>query len=205
MLTKIKRKECLDRYPKFPLRWYDDLKDEVEHFYPQTYSGYVLTLSSKSVRGHIKLLVSELIKIVSDLGYEQLIFLGDSDIPWLRQSNAYKPAKEALQFLVENKIGKRFNGALEVDKTYLAIFLKHLYWLSRCNAVLPYIYFVDPGQNILGTICQYGNLHITIDNKKTDMFFKNIVGKSRFEFLTDRVCYERFSKGGVIKGRQITY
>ena len=40
------------------------------------------------------------------MGYSELIFLGDLKIPWLSREHDYKPAKQGLQYLVENKIGK---------------------------------------------------------------------------------------------------
>jgi hypothetical protein len=205
MLIKIKRQHCLDKYPKFPIRWYDDIKEDLDYSYPKVHHSYILTLSSKTFKGYTKLLGNELTKLANGLGFETLIFLGDTNTAWLSQDNDFKPVKEALQFLIDNKLGKRFNGALQVDKSGLAIFIKHLCWLSRCNAALPYFYFTDTGQNVVGTICQYGNLHIDTVNKETDMVFKDIVAKSQFELLTDKMCHEQFSKTGAIKGREITY
>ncbi|WP_276503587.1 hypothetical protein [Terrimonas pollutisoli] len=205
MLNKIKRQDCLDKYPKFPLRWYDEIKEDLDYSYPEVYYSYVLTIPSKFLKGHIKLLGSELTVIANALGFDTLIFLGDTNVAWLSQNNDFKPAKDALQFLTDNKVGKRFNGALQVDKAILPIFIKHLSWLSRCNAALPYFYFTDTGQNIIGTICQYGNLHIDTVNEKTDMIFKDVIIKTQFEFLTDKICSEQFSNTGAIKGREITY
>lgn len=205
MLIKIKRQDCLDKYPKFPLRWYDETKEEVVHFYPFVHRSYILTLPSKSIKGHIKLLGSELTKMINALDFDSLIFLGDTNSAWLSQDNDFRPVKEALHFLADNKVGKRFNGALQVDKTALPGFIKHLSWLSRCNAALPYFYFLDAGQNIIGTICQYGNLHIDMVNKETDRIFKAIITKTQFEFLTGKICSGQFSKTGAIKGREITY
>ncbi len=203
MLKKIKRQDCLDKYSKFPLRWYNDIKEEDEYYYPKVYYSYILTLPSKSISQKIKLLGIELTNLTDVLGFTNLIFLGDNNTAWRYQESDYKPVRKALQFLVENKIGKKFNGAFQVDKKNLRTFITHLSWLSRCNAALPYFYFTDTGQNIIGTICQYGNLHIDTVNKKTDVFFKDLIAKSQFEFLIDKMCYDQFSKTKGIKGRQI--
>ena len=162
-----------------------------------------MTLLSKSYKGHIKLLGTELVSLTKSLGCDNLIFLGDENIPWLRRFKEYKTFEEALQYLVDNKIGKRFNGALQVHITQLPIFIKHLAWLVRTNGILPYIHFIDPRQNIIGDICQYGNLHIATKTKKTDKYFKELISKSKFEYLPDVNCYNKFSKSSAIKERQI--
>jgi hypothetical protein len=204
MIIKISRQDCLDKYTKLPLREYDKSKDDYDSYYPKKFSSYVLTLAAKSYKGHIKLLGTEIKRLTLNFGFDSLIFLGDVKIPWLYRDSDYKPAKEALQYLVDNKIGKRFEGALQVDTTQLPTFIKHLSWLVRCNTVLPYIHFTDKGQSLIGSICQYGNLHIDTLDKKADNILKTLVDKSKFEYLGDRNCYNKFSKTGAIKGRQIS-
>src|SRR6478609_8768334 len=117
MLSKINRQDCLKKYASFPLRMYDNDKDEEASFYPKAFKSYILTLTSKSFKGHIKQLGTELFKLTKQLGYDNLIFLGDAELAWLHQDNEYKPAQEAQQYLVDNKIGKRFNGALQVENS----------------------------------------------------------------------------------------
>jgi hypothetical protein len=146
----------------------------------------------------------ELTQLVKALHIDHLIFLGDTDTPWLYQQSDYKPVKEALDFLKIHKVGKRFNGALQVNIETLPLFIKHLSWLSRCNAALPYFYFTDAEQNIIGTICKYGNVHLDIVNRKTNKAVKDAIVASKFNYLTDKICDEQFSKSGAIKGRQIT-
>ena len=138
MLIKINRQSCLSNYPFFPLRSYDYDKDEEQFYYPKVFKSYILTVTSKSFRGHIKQLGTELFKLAKQLSYGNLIFLGDTELPWLHQDNEYKLVKKAQQYLTDNKIGKRFNGALQVKNAELVTFVKHLSWLTRCNASLPY-------------------------------------------------------------------
>ena len=204
MLIKISRQNCLHEYPVFPTRDYDPVKDEEVYFYPTVHKHYILTLSSKSFKGHVKQLALQVLKLTTELGSDKLAFLGDTGLPWLSQDNDYKPAKEAQQYLLENKVGKRFNGALEVDRSELINFIKHLSWLTRCNASLPYIYFTDPGQNFLGHFCKYGNLHISTLNEKTDDLLKIIIDKANLQYLGDRDCYNAFGKTSAIAGRRIS-
>ena len=201
MLTKINRQNCLNSYPKFPLRKYDPIQDDETFFYPRVFASYILTLESKSFKGHIKTLGLELSRLAKEMKADTLIFLGDTDTSWLYQENDFKPAKEAFQFLVDNKVGKKFNGALQTDIATLPIFIKHLSWLTRCNAALPYIYFSDPGQNFIGNICKYGNLHFSTLHAKSDNALKDFILKSKFKFLHDP-CYNQFGKTSAISGRR---
>lgn len=204
MLIKIKRQEAFNKFPILPQRYYDKKKDEEVFNSPKVFANYVLTLSSKSYRGHQKLLGTQIAFLVKNLGFNHLVFLGDIDIAWLKRLITDENFQEALQYLVDNKIGKRFNGALQVDINELQIFLKHLSWLVRTNGIVQCVHFTDPGQNIVAEICQYGNVHISTKNKKADERFKEIVSKSQFTYLTDTSCSSEFSKGKAINGRTST-
>jgi len=204
MLIKIDRQEAIDNFPNLPLRNFNSRADEDVFNYPKVFANYVLTLASKSYKGHINLLGREIANLTTKLEFDKLIFLGDEKTPWLYRDHDFKPAKGGLKYLIDQKIGKRFNGALQVSKTELPTFIKHLSWLVRCNAILPYIHFIDPGQTIIGNICQYGNLHISTMTATGDIKFNEVISKSKFSFLTDGNCYNKFSKGGAIKGRVIT-
>lgn len=202
MLIKIKRLDCLNQHQVFPLRSYDYEKDEEEFFYPQVFESHILTFSSKTFKGHIKTLGKELTKLTEAFLADTLIFLGDTETPWLYQDNDYKPVKEAQQYLIDNKIGKRFNGALQVDATELPTFIKHLAWLIRCNAALPYFHFTDQRQNIVGSICQYGNVHLDTLNERADKTLKSFIDSSKFEYGDTNSCNNWFSRTSAIAGRQ---
>jgi hypothetical protein len=202
MLTQIRRKDCLNQYQTFPLRGYDYDKDEETFFYPKVFKSYILTLPSKSFKGRIRALGIEVTKLVRVLQADRLIFLGDTETPWLYQHNDYKPAKEAQEYLADKKVGKRFNGALQVDTAELPTFIKHLAWLTRCNAALPYFHFVDQGQNIIGHICQYGNLHLDTLKEQTDETLKQFMDNSNFKYGDHNSCSNWFGKTSAISGRQ---
>ena len=203
MLIKIDRKDCLNKYPAFPRRSYNYDKDEAEYFNPKVYESFILTFASRSFNEHIKKLGTELCKLTKELGYDILIFFGDTELAWLHQDNDYKPAKEAQQYLIENMIGKQFNGALQVDNSELLTFIKHLCWLTRCNASLPYIHFSDKGQNFIGSICQYGNIHIHTLNEEADKSLKLFIDNSEFKYLDGNNCYNQFDETSAIPGRRI--
>lgn len=203
MLKKINRQACIIKYPQFPQRAYDAKTDEENYFYPKVYKSYVLALDSKSLNDHIQLLGTELARLMKNLDAVDLLFLGETKTPWLFQDNDYKPVKEALQFLTENKVGKKFNGALHIDNDLLPEFIKHLFWLSRCNAALPVFNFTDKDQNFIGNICAYGNLHLGIRNKEMDTRFKAQIKQSRFTIIKSGICSPYFTKNSVVKGRRL--
>lgn len=202
MLTKIRRQDCLEKYQTFPLRSYDVDADEETFFYPKVFKSYILTLPSKSFKGHVAALGKEVTKLVKALHTDTLVFLGDTETPWLYQQNDYKPAKEAQEYLMDKKVGKRFDGALQMDTSEMPTFIKHLAWLTRCNAALPYFHFTDPVQNIMGSICKYGNLHLDTLNEHADNILQSFVNSSKFEFGDRNSCYNWFGKTSAISGRQ---
>ncbi len=203
MLIKIDRQEAINKFPILPLRHYDKKNDEETYYSPKLFANYILTLPSKSYRGHQKILGTQIAFLVKSFGYNHLVFLGDIDIPWLRRLDTYESFQESLQYLVENKIAKRFNGALQVDIDELQRFIKNLSWLVRTNGIVQYVHFTDPGQNIVADICQYGNVHISTKNKTADKRFKEIISKSQFSYSTEADCINKFSKNNTIKGRTI--
>jgi hypothetical protein len=202
MLTKIKREDCLNQYKIFPLRSYDFERDEENDFYPEVFKSYVLTLPSKTFKGHVKALGIEITRLIKAIDGDRLIFLGDTETPWLYQYNDYKPTKEAQEYLRANKVGNRFSGAIQVDTSELPTFIKHLAWLTRCNATLPYFHFVDSEQNILGNICKYGNLHLDTLNENSNKLVRIFLADSKFKYGDKNSCYNWFSKSSAIRGRQ---
>ncbi len=204
MIIKIERKEAIDKYPNLPLREWNSIEKEYDFLFPKTFASYILTLPSKSYRGHIKLLGKEITTLTKNFVSDKLIFLGDIDIAWLKRDIDFKPAKEALQYLADSKIGKRFNGVLQVDIIQLSSFTVQLAWLVRTNAILPYVYCIDPDQNFIASICQYGNLHFSTLNEVADKVFRTEISKTKFEFIKEPNCYNKFEKTNAIKGRQST-
>jgi hypothetical protein len=185
MLTKIKRQDCLEEFPKFPQREYDKSKDEEVFSYPKIHSLYWLKLQSKSSRGLTKILATEITTLFKKLNIAKLIFLGDTNYPWISKSSAerfdYDPLTNALTYLTENKIGRRFNGAIEVDISELFVFIQHFYIMTRCDASFAYFHFMDKGQNLIGYIHYSGELRIDTLNKKTDNLFLKIIRTTKFQ------------------------
>lgn len=185
MLVKVKRQDCLNIFPNFPLREYNPKTDEEKFFYPKVYAtiGW-LTLNLKSKRGLTKLLAIELAQLIKNLGYDKLIFLGDTNQYWISklslERDDYKLLKEALEYLMNNKVGRKFNGALEVEQAELFAFLKYFYCLTKCDASLPYFHFMDKGQNIIGYIHYTGEVRIDTLNNDTAKKVSTLISKTNF-------------------------
>lgn len=192
----------MDSYTKFPLRNYDPVKDEEVFSYPPVFKSHILTVPAHTFKGAIKNLGMELVGLAKALQADSFVFLGDTDTTWLYQHNDHKPVQKAQQYLTDNKIGKRFNGAIQVPLLEIPVFVKHLAWLIRCNAALPYFHFIDPNQNIVGNICQYGNLHISTLNKEIDNVLHSFISNGKFQYGDDYSCTGRFGKTSAIPGRK---
>lgn len=197
-MYQIEYHTCCREYPSFPL-----VDNEHDTFiYPATTSDHILTLSSKSAKGHAKNLSVELAKLFQHMDIDHLIFLGDQQRAWRCQDNPYPPVQEALLFLKANKVTKKFDGALDIPRGEWAVFFKHLFWLVRCNAALPIIHFMDGQQSVLGSICQYGNLHLSILAPGYESRFLLAKEKTAFEELQEKTCYATFSRSSKIANRQ---
>jgi hypothetical protein len=193
MLKKINRKDFLGKYPNFI---------QANHYrntyiIPETYDSYYLCVESKSTIGLCKNLSKEITELLKLLKYETVAFLGDTTTPWLFRDHDYKPVKRGLDYLIENKISKSFNGAIEVSLIELPEFLKHLFWLVRCNGIVIYAHFSDPGFNITASIDQYGIVHFSTINEETDIAFNKVIDETGL-YISDGNCrgdriYKRYA------------
>jgi hypothetical protein len=180
MIIKIKRQDALDQFTKFPQA--DHMKEE--YFYPKVYKRHELFVAAESVKGISRELSIEIPQLMKHLGISSLIFLGDIKYGWYPyyKQHDHKLVKEAVQFLKENKVGPRFNGALQVDFKDLKEFIRHLYPLTLTNALSPMLYFMDKEQNILGIIHYRGMVFISAFNKKYNKLLIESVYKTNFKF-----------------------
>lgn len=192
-LKKISRAKFLKAYPHFPTT----NNYHNRYSYPDVYDSCILFVESNSTRGLCNNIARELTALLKSLKYEQIVFMGDINAPWLYRDHPYKPVKEALEYLSANNISKTFSGAikLDVNSSNFNEFVKHVFWLVRCNGVVFIPYFSDPEFNIIGSICQYGNIHLSILNAKTDLLFNDSLKNTSFTITDKSKCtgriYER--------------
>jgi hypothetical protein len=187
MLKKISREECLNKYPLFPLRHYDEDRDEEDFFYPQVISGQWIELSTKTDEELTDKLAKELTSIFQSLNIDYLVFLGDTDQPWLSKlalkRKDYTPFVEAVGYFMHHQIDIGFNGAVVVSIDNLEIFLIHFYTLVRCDASLPYFHFIDNNKQILGTIHYSGQVRIDLFHEQENQLLQKQISKRPFHVV----------------------
>lgn len=164
---------------------------------------YVLTLSSKSAKGHAKNIALYLQKLLQGMGIGELVFMSDTTVALLNREVDYKPSKEAAEYLAANYVSKTFNGGLIAGTQYIYPFIQHLFWLVRTNSVAGYVYGIDFSQHIVVNICQYGNVHFDTLDEETDKLFNKSFPASGFIFREGSTCFSPWQKTGKIEGRSL--
>ena len=184
MLKKIPRKDCLLKYPVFPLRSYDEDTDEEEFFYPKVIAGKWMEIDAENEEELTSNLSKELTNLIRSLGCEYLIILGDTDQSWISGMNLkrkdHRPLVEAVDFFLLNEINTKFNGGVEITIDQLETFFIHFYTLIRCGGPLPYFYFIDNSTRILGTIHYSGQISIDRFTEEADKLFEERVAATKF-------------------------
>lgn len=199
MISAISRRKCRLLYPKLPVAKYRYNK----LIYPRIYNQYVLTLPSKSAKGHAKNTGLSLQKLLMGMGIEKIVFMPEINVAWLHRDSDYKPAKEAVEYLIATGMSKTFNGGLLVSVQDIPVFLKHLYWLVRTNIVLAYVYGVDEAQHIVVNICKDGGVHFDTLDEETDKLFHLAFASSGFIFREGNTCFSPWQETSKIKGRTL--
>ena len=134
-------------------------------------------------------------------GATEVLFITESPTPWRFQNNDFPPAAQALQFLADHGIGRKFNGGIWLSIAALPLWLPHLLWLVRCNAALPAVYFTTPVQRFVATFCRYGNLHFYLLHEEDKPLLKLFIAQNQLQDITGSNCTDTFGETA-IQGRQ---
>lgn len=139
--------------------------------------------------------ISDIIEMIRiELGETSLMILGVENTPWLYQENDYEPVKNALDYLRE-RIDKKFNGGFLIKESELIEFIPHLFWLTRCNASLPYFFLSLPNSKTYINICKYGVLHFEFYNKNEKDIIINLLTRMQFKEIDnceDPISFDSF-------------
>ena len=130
-----------------------------------------------------------------ELNESDLIILGVENIPWLIQENDYQPVKNALNYL-ERNIDSDFNGGFLYREEGLLEFIPHLFWLTRCNASLPYFYMSFPKAKTFISLCKYGVLHFECYDQDEKIKILQILSDLNFKELEscgDPIEFDNFN------------
>jgi hypothetical protein len=139
-------------------------------------------------------IANSLEKIRLELKETDLIVLGVQNTPWLYQENDYLPVINALNYL-KQRVNSEFNGGFLLKEESLLEFIPHLFWLTRCNASLPYFYMSFPKSKTIITICKYGVLHFEFYNQDEKMRILQVLSGLNFKELDkcgDPVEFDNF-------------
>ena len=159
-----------------------------------------LIISSKqNTEDYLNDISQSLEQIRIELNESDLMILGVNNTPWLIQENDYKPVKKALDYL-KRKIDSKFDGGFLFREENLIEFIPHLFWLTRCNASLPYFYMSFPKSKCIITLCKYGVLHFEFYDQDEKIKILKILSDLNFKELrncSDPIEFDYFN------GRQI--
>jgi hypothetical protein len=137
------------------------------------------------------------------LHWDAVLFLPDIPVtPWLEQDNDYLPVQNALQYLRDLGMDESFAGGVLANGEELATFVGHLFWLVRCNASLPIINFSGRGEKLIGSLCKYGNLHLTLFTPDQEWAIREWEEQIDLHKIEGR-CAEEFSEDSRIDGRRL--
>lgn len=185
-LKKLDRDFCIIKYRKLPLACYNKETDEEVYYYPENKAFYWIKLKNfdNQKKNTAKKLVTEIITLLQFLKFKKIIFLGLFNKPWISKSTSqrkdYKRLTKALKYFKENKIGKKFNGGVEISTENLNNFLYHYFTITRCDSGFFDYYFTDENENILFHLHYSGDLKILTLNNHADEEFKNVVKALNF-------------------------
>lgn len=189
MLQKISREDCLQKYPVFPLRHYNKVTDEENFFYPQVILGKWMELGIDQDDTFSTKLAQELTSLITALGVESLIFLGDTEQYWISKQGSkrkgYLPFTKAVDYFIQHRIDTTFNGGIIVGKEELDTFINHFYTLVQCDASLPYFHFIDNNQLFLGTIHYSGQIRIDSFNEQAYQLLESQLAGTEFRVVAN--------------------
>lgn len=163
---------------------YDVNTDEEIFYFPKVFKSGWYDLPSTPKRLFPKRIAAELSNLILTCEFKSLIFLSDKDSPWITKLSAnrsdHPPIIKAVEYFESNKLGKKFNGGIEVPVTDLPEFIRHYFCLIRSDASFHAGYFSDPSQLFLGCIHHSGEVQFCLLNKKFDLTFSAAIAKTKF-------------------------
>jgi hypothetical protein len=199
MIRTLSYRTASEKYPALPR-----YRRNVYRF-PRIVRERVLTLDARSLKGHVKAVAEQWAGLCSSLGIDHVVFAPEVKCPWLLQRNDYKPVLAAEAYLLEQGLTMTFDGGLVVPWTDLVPFLQQFFWLIRCNADLPYFNFIDGKQEMLGSLCKQGNLHLFTLNEAVETRLADVLPRSRLYEIAFTDCFNKYYATSRIIGRRINW
>ncbi len=180
MIKKISRDICLIKYRKLPLCEYEKKSDEDVIYFPKIHSFYWLKLNENSEKNIIK----EIVSLIKKLNIENLIFLGETNKPWVSKFTVsrkdFKVLTKAIEYFKKHKIEKRFNGGVKVSSEDYAEFVDNFYTITKCDGGFSDFNFVDENENFIFYIHYSGELKVLTLNPISNKDFLINIMKTKF-------------------------
>lgn len=172
--------------------------DGITHNYTHILQGETIYKpEADNIYDYLQALSDGVFKLAELMGWNGMSFMLLYKTPWLLQRNAYPPVAAELKYLQSIGIDTDSADAISATGVELKRITKTIFWLGRCNALLPYIHFSATGADWVLYICKYGYLHVysydnhqRIHEKLLEAGFSQYTGKQ-----------EDFLEGGAMIGR----
>jgi len=162
---------------------------------------HILQIDAGNVNGLIRKLPAEILAMLKRFHTTQVFFFTEEKCSWFEQTNSYTSVRRAIRDLVQITGNKNFKEALQVDLPSLERLLKIAFWIGRCNASMPPIYFHPQHEHLIFHICKYGNLHLWSGKTRNKAELTHIFRQTRFHPVSREA--ERFGQNGRITGRKL--
>jgi hypothetical protein len=136
--------------------------------------------------------------------WETVQLVTDEKTPYLIQRNDFLPVREAGKKLISMGLDSEYAEGIELTSETTPEFISAMFWLVRCDPMMPQVKFSGGGSSSVGTFCKYGNFHFDCYSHSEAKKLKKALGSTGFDTMSSQFCCERFSMTGAIEGRSIS-
>lgn len=198
------QKEC-DDWNKEASEEFEKNKDVVDSISIKGHfkGSLVFSCQLADAETYISSLANSIRELSIKMNWGETIFILNYSTPWLYQQNNYAPVSRALEYFKSIGVKEEFNGGFKVGESELSNFIKHLFWIIRCNASLPYCYFSGGNTEFVIHLCKYGDIHFDFYSDEEKIRIQRIAKDIGMIEIKDGECQDNFSNNGSIEGRQI--
>ena len=183
------------------LAWFESFRDDIAAPDLRHAGTMVLGVDAGDVDAYPAALAGALGRLLDDVGADGLIaLLAGRGASWI-SPREHPRVREANAFFRALGAGEGFNGGIVADRDSLADLVTAVFWCARLDAGFGYLYLAARGAPLVATLCQYGNLHLSVwgDGEAEPV----AEAARRAGFNEEETCDERFGADGRIEGRQL--
>lgn len=138
---------------------YAQLKDDEPKVLIALEGSYIYNLPAAPIDDYVDHL-GQCLQQLAEHFQPPLTFVLDYSIPWLSQENPDEHTQAAMSYLRSIGVTADYIGAIRATEEDVLSLTKAVFWLGRLNASLPYCWFAAGSEDLIGSVCKYGNLHL---------------------------------------------